>query len=83
MHKHWLIALLAATLQANAAVEVNHATALDLESIKGIGPSIAGRILAERNARRFSDWQDFIERVPGIGARRAARLSEQGLTVNG
>ncbi|MDD3784254.1 MAG: helix-hairpin-helix domain-containing protein [Hydrogenophaga sp.] len=68
---------------AGAAVEANHATALDLESIKGIGPSTAGKILAQRQIRRFSSWQDFIERVPGVGARRAARMSDSGLTVNG
>ena len=69
--------------QACAAVEANHATALDLESIKGIGPSTAGKILAQRQIRRFPDWQDFIGRVPGVGAKRAARMSDSGLTVNG
>lgn len=68
---------------AHAAVEANHATSLDLESIKGIGPSTAAKILAQRQARPFADWQDFIERVPGIGPKRAARMSEGGLTVNG
>lgn len=69
--------------QAWAAVDINHATALDLDSIKGIGPSTARKILAQRQIRRFDSWQDVIQRVPGIGDRKAARMSDSGLTVNG
>lgn len=88
MRNRWLAAVACALFitlagQADAAVEANHATALDLESIKGIGPSTAGKILAQRQVRRFTDWQDFVDRVPGIGAKRAARMSDSGLTVNG
>lgn len=66
-----------------AAVDLNKATAADLDSIKGIGPSTSSRILSERKNAPFKDWQDFIQRVPGIGDKRAAQLSTHGLTVNG
>lgn len=66
-----------------AAVDLNKATAADLDSIKGIGPSTSSRILSERKSAPFKDWQDFIQRVPGIGDKRAAQLSTHGLTVNG
>lgn len=66
-----------------AAVEANHATALDLESIKGIGPATASKILEQRNRQRFENWQDFIRRVPGVGEKKATRMSDHGLTVNG
>jgi competence protein ComEA len=69
--------------RAMAFVEANHAPAADLEAIKGIGPSTRERIVQARRLQPFAHWPDFIQRVPGIGPARAARLSAQGLTVNG
>lgn len=66
-----------------AAVDVNSASPADLDSVKGIGPGIAGQIVEERKKGNFKDWNDFIGRVKGIGEKNAARLSEGGLTVNG
>jgi competence protein ComEA len=66
-----------------AAVDVNQGSAADLDSIKGIGPSKSGRILAERKKGNFKDWNDLINRVSGIGDKSAAKLSAAGLTVNG
>jgi len=68
---------------ASAAIEVNQASSDDLESIKGIGPATAQRILQQRRTAHFRDWADFILRVPGIGEKRAMQLSEQGLRVQG
>lgn len=68
---------------ALAAADVNHARVADLDGIKGIGPALSGRILAERARRPFRDWGDLIARVKGINAAAAARLSAEGLTVNG
>lgn len=76
-----LFALIAAS--AFAAVDVNSASEADLDSIKGIGPGTSSRILVERKVGKFKDWADFIQRVPGIGDKRAAKLSAEGLTVNG
>lgn len=76
-----LISLLAAA--SFAAVDINTATVADLDSIKGIGPSTSTRILDARKASAFKDWNDLIQRVPGIGDKRAAKLSSEGLTVNG
>ena len=66
-----------------AAVDVNQGSVADLDSVKGIGPSISGQILAERKKGNFKDWSDFINRVSGIGEKSAAKLSAAGLTVNG
>lgn len=68
---------------AHAAVEANRASAEDLIAIKGIGPATSQRIIEARSSQPFSHWNDFIDRVRGIGPTRAARLSEQGLRVNG
>ena len=76
----WVMLYVAACF---AAVDVNQGRAADLDSVKGIGPAISGKILEERKKGSFKDWNDFINRVSGIGEKSAARLSEAGLTVNG
>lgn len=84
MFKKTLALLLSlATTLAMAAVDVNSASEADLDSIKGIGPGTSGKMLAQRKSGKFKDWADLIERVPGIGEKRAAQLSAAGLTVNG
>lgn len=67
-----------------AAVDVNKANAAELDSIKGIGPSMSTKILDERKKNgNFKDWPDFIDRVKGVGEGNAAKFSTDGLTVNG
>ncbi|HWP12558.1 MAG TPA: helix-hairpin-helix domain-containing protein [Ramlibacter sp.] len=66
-----------------AAVDVNKASAAELDSIKGIGPGISAKILDERKKGSFKDWNDFITRVQGVGETNAAKFSAEGLTVNG
>ena len=84
MFKKCLASLLAMFAAVSfAAVDINKATVADLDSIKGIGPATSAKMLDERKASPFKDWADLIQRVPGIGDKRAAKLSAQGLTVNG
>ncbi len=66
-----------------AAVEVNKASAAELDGIKGIGPGISEKIIQERKKSNFKDWNDFISRVNGVGEVTAAKFSANGLTVNG
>ena len=68
---------------AFAAVDVNKATPAELDGIKGIGPGISGKIVDERKKGNFKSWEDFIERVKGIGEGNAAKFSAEGLTVGG
>lgn len=68
---------------AMAAVDVNSATAADLDSVKGIGPGTSQKILEARQQGQFKSWEDLINRVSGIGPARAVKLSEQGLRVGG
>lgn len=83
----WVVATsMSATLllgHVYAAVEANRASPEDLMAIKGIGPATSQRIVEARDHQAFTHWNDFIQRVRGIGPTRAARLSEQGLRVNG
>jgi DNA uptake protein ComE-like DNA-binding protein len=68
---------------ATAPVDANLASRADLETIKGIGPALAGKILAARQSGSFKDWADLVDRVAGVGPGSAARLSSAGLTVAG
>ncbi len=72
-----------ATALAFAAVDVNKATPAELDSVKGIGPGTAEKIIKARKKGEFKDWNDLEERIPGIKEKRAIKLSEAGLTVNG
>lgn len=66
-----------------AAVDVNQASAAELDGVKGIGPAISSRIVDERQKGTFKDWSDLLARVKGIGPKSAVKLSENGLTVGG
>lgn len=82
--RHLMAALLATlSFAAAAAVDVNQASRAELESVKGIGPALSGKILAARDESRFKDWADLVDRVSGLGPGTANRLSAQGLTVGG
>ena len=70
-------------LAADAILEINTASQAQLESLPGIGPALAERILAARAQAPFSDWADLRRRVAGMGPKVARKLSEQGLRVNG
>ena len=80
-----LIALVMAVfaLNAFAAADANKATQAELETIKGIGPSLSGKILQARQSGEFKTWGDLVDRIGGIGPGNAARFSQAGLTVGG
>lgn len=69
---------------AFAQVDVNKADQAALDGVKGIGPKMSQRILDERKKNgNFKDWNDLVQRVPGIGDKSSENLSKAGLTVNG
>lgn len=51
-------------------LDVNTATARDLEALPGVGPATAAALVA---ARPYTTWPD-LERARGIGPKRRARL---------
>lgn len=56
-------------------VALNTATAEQLERLPGVGPSMAGRILAYRQqAGRFEKIEDLMQ-VTGIGAKKFAKIA--------
>lgn len=72
-----------AAMAAQAGVDINRASLAELETVKGIGPSLSTRILKAREQSKFANWDDLRQRVRGIGTTKAARLSSEGLTVGG
>lgn len=68
---------------AMAAMDLNKASHAELVEVKGIGPATATRIMDARKQGAFKNWEDFIQRVKGIAENSAAKLSAEGLTVNG
>ena len=63
-------------------INVNIATQSELESIKGIGPSKAKTIIAERlDGGHFQDANDLQKRVRGIGMRSVEKMVDNGLTI--
>ncbi|MBS0315897.1 MAG: helix-hairpin-helix domain-containing protein [Proteobacteria bacterium] len=78
-----LLSLLLFAAATFATVDLNKADVVALDGVKGIGPGLSTRILDERRQRQFSDWNDFIVRIKGIGRKKAAALSREGLTING
>jgi competence ComEA-like helix-hairpin-helix protein len=59
---------------APAVVELNHASAAELEALPGVGPSLAARIVEWRRRHGRFRSVDDLERVPGIGPSTVARV---------
>lgn len=76
-------ALVAVTsLAAASPINVNTATQTELEGIKGIGPSKAKTIIAERlDGGHFQDANDLQKRVRGIGVKSVEKMVDNGLTI--
>lgn len=58
---------------ASALVDLNRADSVTLVGLPGIGPSLAGRVLAHRRRGRFSTVEELLE-VRGIGPATLERL---------
>lgn len=57
-------------------VDINHADAATLETLPGIGPATAQKIIDEREANGpYASVEDLM-RVPGIGEKRVAALAD-------
>jgi competence ComEA-like helix-hairpin-helix protein len=59
---------------ASLPLPLNTASAAELDCLKGVGPALAGRIVADRAARGPYPRVEDLDRVPGIGKRLVERL---------
>ena len=71
------------TNSAAFALDINQANEAELDSLKGMGPSLSRVVLKARAEGEFQSWSDVRQRVSGIGPGKAKQFSAQGLTVNG
>ncbi len=61
--------------EAKNKIDINHASSRMLQSIPGIGPAYAARIVAEREKRKgFRDIRDLLK-VRGIGKKMLKRVA--------
>jgi len=75
--------LLTVVASTAAAVDVNRTSSAELETIHGIGPTMAKKILSERaRGGAFKGEADLIERVPGLGPKKLERMKKSGLVVS-
>ncbi|MDM0034611.1 helix-hairpin-helix domain-containing protein [Variovorax sp. J22P271] len=83
MKKILAIAAMLFAVASWAAVDANKATEAELLGVKGVGPAMSKRIVDARKDAPFKDWADFMSRVKGVKDKAAAKLSADGLTING
>jgi competence protein ComEA len=63
-----------AEVPRSASIDVDRASAEELERLPGIGPALAARIIAERGAGGRFGGPDGLLRVHGIGPKTLARI---------
>ncbi|MEY4083662.1 MAG: hypothetical protein RL483_1031 [Pseudomonadota bacterium] len=64
------------------SVDINTAEARQLQEVKGIGPSMAQKIvMARKKGGPFKSAADLSRRVKGLGEKRLARLQANGLVI--
>jgi len=67
-------------LQQETQVNINQADSEELQKIKGIGPALAGRIIAHRESKGLFKSVDDLSEVKGIGDAKMAKM-KAALTV--
>lgn len=78
-----LFVLLCGLQAAVAAVNANTASVDELQTVRGIGPTIAQRIVQERAKGPYKSLDDLQARVKGVGSNSIRKMAEGGLTVSG
>jgi competence protein ComEA len=64
-------------------IDLNKATEVELDALKGVGPVLTKAVMDERKKAPFKNWDDATSRVKGLGPQKASSLSEQGVRVQG
>lgn len=77
-----LVTLFALTGTAYAAVNINTANQVELETLKGIGPAKAKAIIDHRKKNGLFKSADDLQKVSGIGPATVQKLRKD-ITVSG
>ena len=64
-------------------IDLNKATEVELDALKGVGPVLSKAVMDERKKAPFNYWEDATRRVKGLGTQKASSLSEQGVRMQG
>jgi len=70
-------------LEASRRVDVNTAGVAELERLPGVGPTLAGRIVAEREAHGPFAGTAALRRVRGLGPKTLEMIQEYVAVVDG
>lgn len=76
-----LVGQVAVGAEEQGRVDINTATAAELESLPGVGPAKAQAIVAHREVAPFKNTDELVE-VKGIGEKLYAQLKDR-VTVSG
>jgi competence ComEA-like helix-hairpin-helix protein len=68
-----LITSNSSSVSSDKLINLNTATQTELETLPGVGPKLAQKIIETRNQQPFTSLED-LERVPGIGSATIDRL---------
>jgi comEA protein len=66
----------ASSIVLTEKLNLNTASQAELEALPGIGPKLAQRIIAARNQKPFSSWED-LDQVSGIGEKLLEKLRDR------
>lgn len=64
-------------------IDLNKASEVELDALKGVGPVLTKAVMDERKKAPFKNWEDATSRVKGLGPQKASSLSDQGVRVQG
>jgi competence protein ComEA len=64
-------------------IDLNKATEVELDGLKGVGPVLTKAVMDERKKAPFKNWEDATSRVKGLGPQKASSLSDQGVRIQG
>ncbi|MDD3001241.1 MAG: helix-hairpin-helix domain-containing protein [Candidatus Riflebacteria bacterium] len=73
---------LSLTKNGGEGVYINEAGFDELVKLPGVGSVTASLIMQEREIRKFNDWDDFTNRVRGMGATKVENLKSLGVRLN-
>jgi DNA uptake protein ComE-like DNA-binding protein len=65
------------SLTVPSIIDLDVASEAEIETLRGVGPALAARIVADRDSLGPFGSTDELQRVRGIGARLAAKIAPQ------
>ncbi|MGN1071241.1 MAG: helix-hairpin-helix domain-containing protein [Bradymonadia bacterium] len=68
---------------AGGCVNINTATVAELDTLNGIGPALADKIIADRNAKGLFKSNEDIMRVSGIGEKKYGNFADALCPMSG